>query len=295
MISRNLYTRRMSRAELDIWLELSGNVSPPDRELAERFTQLEDSMFFLSSIGDEIVGGTAIFRDKTRLAVALIAAHHRSDLNEATQLQLLKSSLPFFRSVTIHHVDAAVSTSGAEVELPFPAGFVLNKRFKPMLQSLGFAEEESIVSYFIDISGNQTKEARILEWKSTDDHESVRDLFWRQNKTTGIDSSFVTLGWQMASAKNLLETLKDDKGITAAVGVDVIGDVAMIWPVIADFRLLDVDKLAQAICGRVQETRATTIAMPILGTGQKELAGIIADLCNGKPSAAEALLLRKQL
>jgi hypothetical protein len=285
----------MSRAELDIWLELSGDVSPLEREVAKRFTQLEDSMFFLSSIGDEIVGGTAIYRDRTRLAVALIAAHHRSDLNEAAQLQLLKSSLPFFRSVTIHHVDAVVGMTGMESKLPFPASFTLDKRFQPMLQSLGFVIEDKILRYAIDVSGKQPKKSSMIAWKTTDDHEAVRDLFWRQNKTIGIDSSLVTLGWQMASTKNLLQTLEDDKGITAAVGIDIIGSMAMIWPVIADFRLLDIDTLAQAIHERVLQTGATKIVFPILGTGQKELAERIADLINGKVSTSEASLLRKQL
>ncbi|MHA2003545.1 MAG: hypothetical protein ACW960_05495 [Candidatus Thorarchaeota archaeon] len=295
MSTRNLYTRRMSRSELDIWLELSGDVSPLERELAERFTQLEDSMFFLSSIGDEIVGGTAIFRDKTRLAVALIAAHPKSDLREAAQLQLLKSSLPFFRSVTIHHVDAIIRTSEMESKLPFPASFALDMRFQPMLESLGFAVEDKILRYTIDVSISPEKEFRVIDWKTTKDHEAVRDLFWRQYKTSGVDSSFVTLGWQMASTKNTLQTLEDDKGITAAIGVEKIGSMTMIWPVIADFRLLDIGTLAQAIQERVLQTAANKIVFPILGTGQKELAERVASLCNGKASTDEALLLRKQL
>jgi hypothetical protein len=93
----------------------------------------------------------------------------------------------------------------------------------------------------------------------------------------------------------LLRTLEDDKGITAAVGIDRIGNVAMIWPVIADFRLIGIDTLAQAICEKIQRTGASKSVFPILGTGQKELAGRIADLCKGKASASEVLLLRKQL
>jgi hypothetical protein len=285
----------MSRTELDIWLELSGDVSPLGREMAKRFTQLEDSIFFLSSIGEEIVGGTAIYRDRTRLAVALIAAHHRSDLNEAAQLQLLKSSLPFFRSVTIHHVDAIVGMTGMESKLPFPASFILDKRFQPMLQSLGFAVEDKILRYAIDVSGEQAKSSSMIAWKTTNDHEAVRDLFWRQNRTTGIDSSLVTLGWQMASTTNLLQTLEDDKGITAAVGFDSIGSMVMIWPVIADFRLLDIGTLAQVIHERALQTGATKIIFPILATGQRELVERIADLFNGEVSTREASLLRKQL
>ncbi|MFW9886918.1 MAG: hypothetical protein ACFFER_01975 [Candidatus Thorarchaeota archaeon] len=295
MSSRNLYTRRMSRAELDIWLELSGEVSPQDKELAERFAQLEDTMFFLSSIGEETVGGTAIFRDRTRLAVALVAVNHKLILKEPAQLQILKSSLPFFRSVTIHHVDAIVDVAEKRRKLPFPAGFALNSRFQPMLKNLGFALAERIFGYDIDVVGSQPKESSMATWKVTNDHEAIRDLFWRQNRTSGVDSSLVTLGWQMASAKNLLHTLENGKGMTAAVGFDMINDAALLWPIMADFELIDVDALAQAISERVLHKGAVKIVLPILGIEQRELAGKIAEHFHGKALISEALLLRKQL
>jgi hypothetical protein len=285
----------MSRTELDIWLELAGDVSPLDNELAKRFSNLEGSMFFLSSIEEEIVGGTAIFRDRTRLAVALVAVNHKSVLKEATQLQLLKSSLPFFRSVTIHHVDAVIDISEKKSNLPFPAGFALKRSLQPMLESLGFTLEERIFRYDIEANGSQPKETSMITWEKTNDHEAVRDLFWRQNKTSGVDSSLVTLGWQMASAKDLLQTLEDDKGITAAVGLDIINGTALLWPIIADFRLIDISTLAQAIHERILRTEALKITFPILGAGQRELAGELSDLCNGKALASEMLLLRKQL
>jgi hypothetical protein len=285
----------MSRTELDIWLELTGDVSPLDNEFAKRFSNLEGSMFFLSSIEDEIVGGTAIFRDRTRLAVALVAANHKSILKESVQLQLLKSSLPFFRSVTIHHVDAIIDISEKKPNLPFPAGFALKKRMQPMLESLGFALEERVFRYDIEVNSNRSKESSMLTWKKASDHEAVRDLFWRQNRTSGVDSSLVTLGWQMASARDILQTLEDDKGITAAVGLDIINGTALLWPIIADFRLIDINTLAQAIHERILGTEALKITFPILGTGQRDLASELSDLCNGKASASEILLLRKHL
>jgi len=294
MISRTLYTRRMSRNELDIWLELYGDMNPLDRKFAEIFIQLEGSIFFLSSIGNEIVGGTAIYRDRTRLAVALIAAHHTPDLKETGQLQLVKSSLPFFRSVTIHHVDAIVGKSGINSKLPFPISFVLDQKFGPVLESLGFVVEEAIAQYAINLSGNQEKEPN-TKWKVTNDHDAVRDLFWRQYKTTGIDNSLVTLGWQMASASSHLVALHDDKGITAAVGIERIGNISVIWPIIADFRLIDEHTLAVAIHERVLQTRTSEIFIPILGNGQMEFAKELADQCGGTPMLGEATLLRKQL
>jgi hypothetical protein len=295
MSSSNLYTRRMSRTELDTWLELTGDVSPLDNEFAERFSNLEGSMFFLSSMEDEIVGGTAIFRDRTRLAVALVAVNHKSILKESAQLQLLKSSLPFFRSVTIHHVDAIIDISEKKPDLPFPAGFALKKRMQPMLESLGFTLEERIFRYDIEVNRYQSKESGMVTWKKTNNHEAVRELFWRQNKTSGVDSSLVILGWEMASARDLLYTLEDEKGITAAVGLDIINDTALLWPIIADFRLIDINTLAQAILERILRTEALKITFPILGAGQRELAGELSDLCNGNASASETLLLRKQL
>ncbi|MFW9968101.1 MAG: hypothetical protein ACFFEA_13180 [Candidatus Thorarchaeota archaeon] len=294
MSSRTLYTRRMSRKELDIWLELYGDKNPLDKKLADIFIQLEDSMFFLSSIGNEIVGGTAIYRDRTRLAVALIAAYHNPDLKETGQLQLIKSSLPFFRSVTIHHVDAIVGKSRMNSKLPFPINFVLDKKFRPVLESFGFVAEEAILQCAVTLSSNQEKEPS-MDWMVTKDHDAVRNLFWRQYKTTGIDTTLVTLGWQMASAMNHLETLHDEKGITAAVGIERIGNISVIWPIIADFRLIDEDTLAVAIHERVLQTRASEILIPILGIGQKELAKELADQCGGMLMVEEATLLRKQL
>ncbi|MHA2354813.1 MAG: hypothetical protein ACXADC_06550 [Candidatus Thorarchaeota archaeon] len=296
MSSRTLYTRRMSRTELDIWLELSGETSPSNRQMAKRFIQHQDSMFFLSSIGDEIVGGTAIYRDRTRLAVALISAHYGPDLKEGSKIQIVKSSLPFFRSVTIHHVDAIVGKSETGTKLPFPAGFVLNRKFGPILESLGFADEDTVLHCVFDVGKkSRAKKSRMKEWKTTDDQDAIRDLFWRQNKTSGIDSSFVTLGWEMAGTKNLMQTIEDDKGITAAIGLESIGNIAMIWPVIADFRLIDQDELAGAIYDRVLQADARKIVLPILGSGQKELVGELAELHGGEMKFTESSLMRKQL
>ncbi|MHA1290221.1 MAG: hypothetical protein ACTSPB_22800, partial [Candidatus Thorarchaeota archaeon] len=60
-----MFNRRLSKSELDIWIDLLRNKTDfgyMTRELATSFLSHQDTMCFVSSVQKKIVGGTVIFR-----------------------------------------------------------------------------------------------------------------------------------------------------------------------------------------------------------------------------------------
>ena len=285
----------MSSTELDIWLSLLGDVTTSERGYAESFMRLEDSMFFLASIGDETVGGTAIFRDRTRLAMALVSVQHPDDFDEIAKQQLLKSSLPFFRSVSIHHVDVISSTSEQHLKLPFPMNFEIGAQLKSALLGLGFIEQQTVYHYSIDVSESHAENSSRPLWKESHDYNAVRDLFWKQNKTTGLDSSLITLGWEMAMTRGKLVTYDDKGSISIALGIEEVGDATILWPLIADLSSVDPNVTANAIYEMIQPFGTMNLQIPIVASGQQDLVTMLGELCAGDVSFKENTLMRKNL
>ncbi|MCK4568407.1 MAG: hypothetical protein KAU48_13965, partial [Candidatus Thorarchaeota archaeon] len=69
-----LFNRRLSRSELNTWIHLvesQTDIGCLNREMASNFLKLQETLSFVSSVNDEIIGGTAIYIDRTRLGMIL--------------------------------------------------------------------------------------------------------------------------------------------------------------------------------------------------------------------------------
>ena len=131
-----MFNGRLNKDEVDTWLELLNRISESgyrDRGLARTFLQLEDSITFVSSLEDKIIGGTSIYKDKTRFAMILTSVVVDKQYRESATYQIVKSSLPFFKTVAIRDVDALVAHDIGLNNLGFPLNLELDAIFKPYL------------------------------------------------------------------------------------------------------------------------------------------------------------------
>ncbi len=128
MTKSMIYNSRLFPREFSKWFEMCSraglDTSDEIRECVESFGELADAMLYLITLDGEAVGGTAVYRDRRRLGLALVSAVMGEEHRERLLRSMIKSSLPFFRTSSIRNVDALVATDNQE-RLPFPYGFVL--------------------------------------------------------------------------------------------------------------------------------------------------------------------------
>ena len=136
-----MFNRRLGKSELDIWLELletQTEVGYADRSMASRFLEHQDTISFVSSVEDEIIGGTVIHRDRTRLGMILAGAFVKEEYRDTGAYSVIKSSLPFFKTVAIRDIEALVPESDSVDRIGFPGSLELDYWTKDVLGRIGF-------------------------------------------------------------------------------------------------------------------------------------------------------------
>ncbi|MFW9845685.1 MAG: hypothetical protein ACFFD6_02970, partial [Candidatus Thorarchaeota archaeon] len=226
---------------------------------------------------------------------ALVSVRHPEDFSEIAKQQLLKSSLPFFRSVSIHHVDAIASTAERRSNLPFPLNFEIGPQLQPALKGLGFIEEQTVYHYTIEMSESESKVSDEALWRESQDYIAIRDLFWKQSNATGLDSSLVTLGLEMAMARGKLLTYSNDGRISMALGIEPLADSVVVWPLMADLSAVDLSGAAEAVYDVIRPLGKVRLQIPIVALGQQDLISALCNLCSSGVSFRENILMRKNL
>ena len=121
------------------------------RECTDSFGQLEDALMYVATLGDKSVGGTALYRDRTRLGLALATVLIDEEHRDTLLSSMIRSSLPFFRTAAIRQVYALVASDAGDDEQspsdarpPFPFSFVLPSWYDDVLARLRFHEVEEL-------------------------------------------------------------------------------------------------------------------------------------------------------
>lgn len=286
-----LYTRRLMRKELDIWLHLGQRPTEKEAHYAKEFLNLPDSMFFLATIDDEPIGGTAIYRDRTRLAMALVATRIEKEFRENTPFQLFKASLPFFKTLAIRDVDALVGESQDRDAVPFPLSCKLQNWAKPALEKMGF--EEVARAAEADLHGGQ--DIKIQTSARLDDQPDfgrARELLWNQRNEIGLSCSQQWLAFDLASARGTLKTFTYHNEICMALGIERLGHWNVITFFVPNPEVLSPLMTAELILHHFAEERIT---FSLVGEKQSEIVETASSLNNSILSMNQLILLRKLL
>ncbi|MHA1907999.1 MAG: hypothetical protein ACW98Y_11935, partial [Candidatus Thorarchaeota archaeon] len=216
------YSRRLTGKELDVWIDLGkqesvkSSLDADDFERAQAFLNLDDSMFFISYLGDDIIGGSSIYKDTARNAMALLAVRIQTDHRERVGTHIVKSSLPFFRTVAIREVDAILSDGDQESYIPFPLQTELPSWTLNALEENGFTRAGTLHNLTFEIP--EKKVVSDVVWDTPPaTFESIRQLFWAIDEDSRPDFSHLFLGIHLSRKTDSLFTLSNDKECVIAL------------------------------------------------------------------------------
>jgi len=290
-----MFNGRLNKDEVDTWLDLLNNATESsyiDRNLVKDFFMLQGSIMFVSSVEDQIIGGTSIYKDKTRLAMVLTSVAVNKEFRESAVYQIIKSSLPFFKTVAIRDVDALVSLDGSKNTVGLPLNLELDSWVVDIIKRIGF-EEVGILEHCSFEIHEETKE-NPLDWNKKVNVEEIRELIWDQSKPMGLTNSLIWLARDFARIRNCLVTAIVEGKTAAVAGFWELSDALCISPLVTDPMKLSWELIAESLVAEAVKREAKRIEMPLIGEGQASLIKALKKRCGGF-SCRKLSLLRKPL
>jgi len=289
-----MFNGRLNKNESHIWLNLQQDVNASkvkDRSLVMDFLQLPESISFVSSVSEQIIGGTTIYRDRTRLSMVLANVAVKDAFRETATYQIVKASLPFFKTVAIRDVDVLVSNDVIADPVGFPLSFEVESWTRDVLVRAGFEEVNKIGQYSFDI---QEDNYHPFKWDNRPNEESAKELMWDMSKPAGLTTSLIWAARDFAMASKNLMTYTVNEKVAAVAGLWSTNESLVVTPVVSDPEILDWSKLAEAIAAEGAKLQVNRIYLPLVGPGQ---AALIEELqkTSTKSSTRELSLMRKPL
>lgn len=290
MTDESFFSRRLTSSELDIWLEL-GKISgaTDQRNFAQTFMNFDSSMFFVSYVGDDLVGGTAIYRDQIRLGMAIVNARIVPSWRERTSTQIVKSSLPFFRSASIRDVDAVINLEEKESKHPFPFNFVLDHWTQTALEKNGFEEE----SLLFNVTGDNpaSSEVESSDWDTTMNLEGLKKLFWKSD----LKCSLFWYLMDIHKEEGIIQTASDNEDVRFGLGISKVSNSTIMVTLLMNESLIDYDAVAKSILYESRKLSAERIVFPLLSGRQLGLIDTLETMTGSEYDKKELKLLRKNL
>lgn len=159
MQNRTVLCRRLGQREVTDWLSLphDGPEVPGDKARLTWFLRLPKSICYISSIGERRIGGTIVYHNESLRDLALISVRLHPEFRRSLLFQLIKSSLPWFRSQSIETVTTLVNPEEGRQMLPFPLRSGIPSWANSSLRELGFKPESQLNHYIFSNLQMKTK------------------------------------------------------------------------------------------------------------------------------------------
>jgi hypothetical protein len=293
-----IFNRRLQKKEIDEWLNLIINSTTTgciERHLAYSYLQLPETIAFVSSIDDEIVGGTSIYRDRIRLGMVLTSVAILEKYREICAYHVIKTSLPFMKTLTIRDVDAIITKTTNERGTGFPASFELETWMEGILKKIGFVPVGNIWSYQLENNGDLSSKSDGIPWDQEPNLEGAKQLIWNQNKTAGLTTSFIWAALDFAFNRRTLKTITVNGMTRITTSIDRINDeITLMGLLVVDPEYsnhLAVDSIADEL----YRNQSSYVHLPLVGEGQNNLVEMLADRINASLSKRSLTLMRKSL
>jgi hypothetical protein len=293
-----MFNRRLSKSEINTWIHLvesQTDIGCLNREMASNFLKLQETLSFVSSVHDEIIGGTAIYRDRTRLAMILASVAVKKEFREISAYNIIKSSLPFFRTVAIRDIEALIPDDSSVDRLAFPGSLELDQWTRSSLERIGFEENSKLFSYSIAIKGeNPQKQVKNI-WDSQTDTKIAKKLIWDLSKTAGLTNSHIWTAFDFAVNQGTLRTVTIEDSMKLVTSIYYSGKTAIIGLIISDDDFTEDGRAPRMIAEMVRNSDAETLILPLIGDGQNNLIEAVADELGGSLKRRSMTLMRKRL
>ncbi|MHA1216663.1 MAG: hypothetical protein ACTSPE_12900 [Candidatus Thorarchaeota archaeon] len=294
MTKSMIYNSRLFPPEFGKWLEMCSHAgldtSDEIRECVESFGELADAMLYLTTLDGEAVGGTAVYRDRRRLGLALVSVVMSEEHRERLLRSMIKSSLPFFRTSSIRDVDALVAADD-QLRLPFPYDFVLPPWTREPLTSLGFVSTNRML--YSEFPGVFYTEGDI-SLQQVRDPEEVRAFLWAQRNTTSVDASHIWLALDLAVSRAGAFSVQVERTPKMVICGDSISDTLVVRVLAWDREAIDVSEVAAAVVTLAQRDHYETVRVEV-GPHGREVLDVLAALTDSADGPYQVEILRKTL
>jgi hypothetical protein len=290
-----MFNGRLNKDEVDTWLDLLKRTSERgyrNRDLAKSFLQLDESITFVSSLEEKVIGGTSIYKDKTRLAMVLASVAVDKEFRETATYQIIKSSMPFFKTVAIRDVDALVPQDEELNHLGFPLSLELDPWLGDVINRIGFEEVATLEHCTFEIH-TQAKESPII-WSDEYNPDHVRELIWDQSKPMGMTNSLVWLARDFARSSNKLVTFSINDELNAVAGHWKLSTTLCVSPLITNPKRVSWGIMAESLVAQATRYGLKRIDIPLIGEGQREIIRALEKWCD-RSSCRKLSLQRKPL
>jgi hypothetical protein len=267
-----MFGRRLHSNESNLFLGILQNYTERgscSNQLAESYLRHPDTVMFTSDLEGRTIGATCVRKDKNRLGMVLSAVAVQPDEREASAYNLVKSSLPFFRTVAIRDVDAILSESRSSA-LGFPLNLALDSWIKSVLSRLGFDQVGTIVQIEGAVSQDGTDEYQ-RSWDREANHEEARSLLWDFGRSVGLETSLAWAAFDLAASLGRLETISVRGKTAMLAGLFSLGDSVIVTPLLCNPELVMPEHAVDILANRLKREQASRVLLPLLGSGQEAL------------------------
>ena len=292
-----MFNRRLRKQEIVDWLNLVRNSTATgciEQNLAYSFLQLPDTIAFVASIDDEIIGGTSIYRDRIRLGMVLSSVAIKEEYREISTFQAIKTSLPFMKTVAIRDIDAVITKSPDEKGIGFPASFELDFWMKSILEKIGFAPVGNIWSCALENNDDLIAKPNGMPWDHEPNMEGAKQLIWAQSKAAGLTTSLIWTALDFASKRGTLRTLSVNGSTRIATSIDRVCDIVLVGLLAIDPEY-STNSAVSHIANELRREQQLSIHLPLVGEGQQDFVKLLAEELGATLKGRSLTLLRKKL
>ncbi len=291
MSSGSMICRRINVSELESWIQSAWthtNQPPNVQSQVWQLASQADSVVYVANVEDRMIGGTWLWRDKRRLGLTLAEMWMNKEFRSKAMNQLVKSSLPWFKSLAIREVDALVYLQEASRPLKFPYNPVMESWISPFLENNDFTEAGIYSQSLISIE-TKPQVGYPLSINETPDIEWVRNTLWEQREFLGLDLSPPEMMCEYANELESLFTFSKDGNTVLAMTRYTMGENTVIGPILYDSDL-DVSTIVSTILGSISKG-SNTIFLSLISSSQDAILQSVAEF--GQSQVSEMRLLRR--
>ncbi len=292
-----MFNRRLSKSEVNTWIKLleeETEVGYIDRTIASQFLRHEDTISFVSSVEDNIIGGTVIHRDRIRLGMVLASVSVNEEYRANGAYNVIKSSLPFFRTVAIRDIDALIPNEKTVHRIGFPISLELDYWTKDVLNRIGFQERSRLYYNAIEVAESHVQ-SNPIQYDNSIDIEKAKNLIWDQGKSTGLTNSHIWTSFDFAIDGNTLRSVSIDGDLQIVFSYYKIGQTGIVSFLVSKEEYFDSGFASRSVSEIVRRSNVNQLILPLTGEGQKEFVQSIADELRGSLKSRTITLMRKNL
>ncbi|MGY5854500.1 MAG: hypothetical protein RTU92_13110, partial [Candidatus Thorarchaeota archaeon] len=234
-----------------------------------------------------------VWRDRRRLGMTLASIRMEPEYRDIALHQLIKSSIPWFRSLSIREVDALVYDTITEVPIHFPLANNLPSWVIPKLLDIEFKWVEMFSHYCIETNSNSVNKSK-LSWDKKINLEEASETLWRTRKQSGLDLSHAWLVLHFAAKRGSLQILTNaDDQIGVIFTHEMVGETCLIGLIMIDEESVDFNQAISLIINSIDLENIKRVELPLISPYQDALVKALDELIGDSIESKALTLFRK--